>query len=106
MRSLLLTISTMPRQAATPESRSSARTRRRNRSGVTLWDYYRRIPYNSQRPTPKNVWELGVGAWKLVYDWPKFPLEPDVRSLPYELPLPAVPLHVLPVLGLLVPGVL
>src|SRR5688572_5455040 len=37
--SLLLTSSTTPRHAAIPESRSSARRRRRIRSGVTPWDY-------------------------------------------------------------------
>src|SRR5688572_4658289 len=37
--SLLLTSSTTPRHAAMPDSRSSARRRRRIRSGVTLWDY-------------------------------------------------------------------
>lgn len=69
-----------------------ARVKRQKKAKETSFDLYL-LPF--ALPSPSGQ------------DWPKFPLEPDVpRSLPYELPLPVVPLHVLPVLGLPVPGVL
>ena len=90
--SLLLTSSTTPRHAAIPDSRSSARRRRRIRSGVTPWDY---APPGSV-PDP--------GGSRTGYDWPNEPVVP--LSLPNELPvelpelpeLPALPLQELPLL--------
>ena len=95
----------MPRQAATPDSRSSALRRRTIRSGVTPWiiaDCRYATP-KTQLPTPKASWRLGIGGWEFwFYDSPKLPPEPVVpRSPPNELtPLPALPLQVLPELPL------